>query len=250
MARRILVLVAALAIIPATAGAATPKLSTLKLSVEVTTTAVDDWHYLSADKAPADAVWSEGKGSQTVGYHWKGKLDLLVANRALVARGAQPYQLQPLAAQTAPKATVQREVESWTDHTPVLCGGELGDCGGTQPAPDTHPQFHCGTKKADLQQFVVGSSGNLFQGGGVLTPISWGDCPLPNLRYSDPDTFSFKPFAKLARLKKGRHMTLRQDAESGITDTKRYRGECPPLSGVGQQECSRTAIFARVKRIG
>jgi hypothetical protein len=240
----------ALALSPAAAGASTAQLSTLKLSVEVTTTSVDEWHYLSADKSPADAVWSEGKGSQTVGYHWKGKLNLLVAGKALVAHGASPYQLTPLAAQKAPKATVQRQVESWTDHKPVLCGGELGDCDGSQPPPDTHPRFRCGTKKSELREFVVGSSGNLFLGGGLLNPIEWGDCPLANLRYGDPDTFSFKPFAKLARLKKGRHVTLKQDVVDGIDDSQRYRGKCPPLAGIGQQECKRTGIFVEVTRIG
>jgi hypothetical protein len=248
MKRLLCTLIGLLALAPA-ASAATPHLSTLKLAVEVTNTSVDSWHYLSADKAPADAVWSEGTGSQTSGYTWKGKFNLLVANRALVAHGAMPYALQPLAAQKAPTVTVRREVAKWQDHHPVLCGGELGDCDGAQQ-PDSYPKFHCGTKKATLRDFAVGSSDDAFLGGGLLPSIGWGDCPLPNLQYGDPDTFSFEPFKRLARLKKGQTITLKQDEENGIADGQRTRGKCKPLSGVGQQECNRTGIFVEVTRIG
>jgi hypothetical protein len=265
-------LLAALAL-PAASGAvkrpAMPTLRDFVLKSAVVTEQVD-WHFQSTDRRERCVSYTTGTGDQLIGY----RLQRAARFTLMQSRGS---------IQLTPRELVRFEGDvsrrhDWRPHESECrtCGGELGECDGTQDQPTSRrPSFECGSRTLTAPQLHVvmkarRSPHNLLDRDYVsVEPVAnepqFKNCPPthtggPGLP-SSKELFGAIPlqggeYKRLRSAKPGATVTLSGSVKHGerqglgtYDEPESTEGRCPSLSGTGFQFCVKQSVRAVLQRV-
>ncbi|HMT04577.1 MAG: hypothetical protein KDB48_01685 [Solirubrobacterales bacterium] len=229
--------------------------------LELTGIHVHDWHTQSADYPRGDRGWGTERGTITSGFHTRGngilfrgmqyKGDLPPSMRNL------PFQFYPLQGAVA-KAHNRQKITIRQNLLPG-CGGELGECDGTEPRGIKTTTKHCSRPNARRPfsldydkdtalklKFPFDQSNYSFCGEKYPYFASITEMP-QQLRV-------FGGIDRIAAMKRGQRETMKFSKEHGevtplnSTETRKVK-QCPPMSGPGSQRCWVTDLTYEIRRI-
>lgn len=270
--RTVVAVLAALLVLPAAATAAKrPQLPVLRNFVlqSAVVTAEADWHWQSSVRTDRCTNYEIGSGDQLIVYR------LPRAARYQLIQVGKSASISPREAVRF-EGTVSRRYD-WRPHASEcgICGGELGECDGSerQPQGDRPPRFDCGQRDLRVAQMHVvlmpkSSPHNAEDKDYVsvepkANEPEYRNCPPTQEGGPDfpSDLFGAIPimgpeYQRLLRAKPGQTVTLSGSAKHG--DVQRldrqdsgigYQLRCPSLSGPGRQICVKQTVRAVFKRV-
>lgn len=256
--------IVAVAAFPTAAGAfQAPKVTTMKLAVEITGVHLDDWHYQDEAFPDPERVWAIGGGAQTLGFSTPKP----VPYNAIAMSGSVPggVRLKPLVLSKLgfePMKGSLRRSAKWRTNDGNPCDTE-GSCDASAFEKPKHEKPSCPALRRD-----VGATLEVSRPGGVgpevlavgFLPVPdlaapWKSCP-PDidgitrpLRLTQPRAVLIPSgVARIAGLRRGGSVTLKGSAELGYADGSEA-SKCPQLVGVGMRECGTTDVTVEVRRV-
>lgn len=258
--KRAIVLAAGVALLaalaPAGAAAFTPpKVTMMKLAVEITGIHVVDWHYQSTETLDPEEPWQVGSGTQTLGFSTPKPViygaRLISGN--VPGGNPEPFALTGRSFGKMKSSLRRRATWRYNDGNP--CGGE----GCPQVPPSTHPKPSCPAKRADLSATLelVGPKRDRLNLGFTALKVKnpWTNCPpdvdgaRDRLSLAQPGAITLPAgIARLSKLRRGGKLTLKGSAEIGSDDRSESR-KCPPMSGQGMRQCAVTEVTVEVTRL-
>lgn len=268
----LLALLAALAL-PAASGAvklpAKPTFRDFVLKSAVVTEEVD-WHWQSSERMDRCTGYATGSGDQLITY----RLERPVRFTLMQAPGT---------IQLTPKELVRSEGGvsrryDWRPHESECgrCGGELGECDGTQDQPTSRrPSFECGDRKLQAPQlhFVMKPRRSPHNALGrdyvSVEPVAdepqFRNCPPthqggpgfpPSRELFGAIPLQGGEYKQLLRARPGATVTLRGSDKHGerqglgsYDEPDSTEGRCPALSGPGFQFCVKQNVRAVLQRV-
>jgi hypothetical protein len=230
--------------------------------VELTGTYVHDWRSQSAEFPRSDRGWTVEEGSVSSGFHTKGNG---VVYRGSKLTGEVPKGI-PTAFQFSPvgwpraKANNRQKIKIRRNLIPA-CGGELGECDGTEPKGLKTISKSCGKANA-VVPFSLDydeSKTAWMELDFLYHPSNYEFCGRKYPYFASitelKDRWIKGGVDYVERLKKGRKQTWHHSSEIGEVygpstgfETKRSR-KCPPMKGEGNQRCWTTDLTLEVTRI-
>lgn len=248
-------------LLPAGASAL-PKVTTMKLAVEVTGVHLDDWHFQDEGFPDPERVWAVGSGTQTLAFSTpKPVLYNATVISGTIPGGASAPPLSLAKLSSAPLKGSLRRTAKWRTNDGNPCDTE-GKCNPSEIAKPTHQKPSCPALRRGVPLTLETSS----PGGGaeVLTvgflPVSGLSAPWPNcppdidgitrpLRLAQPRAVLIPGgIARISKLRRGGSLTLKGSAGLGAADGTESKA-CPKLAGIGLQECATTDVTVEVKRL-
>jgi hypothetical protein len=247
---------AALATIAPAAQARAPHLTTFKLDARITGTQTVDWHYQSDGWPSDDRAWTLGRGTQKLDFATSTAFPMQLFDARVPGR--RTTVLQSVALRQPELSGAVSRTQGWDHHVPPQCGGELGDC-STLQAP-AEPSFDCATRQMTVRLTTLEGDSQKGQDiRAVLTPTTakpFAACPpdQPGGAVADLQAGTIGPvtldhtLADVARLRRGKAITLKGTARRGFTDKLTFRTTCPELKGPGFQACQTVDVEVRLRR--
>lgn len=250
------------AIVPAgTSAFQAPKVTKMRLAVEITGIHLVDWHYQSSDELKAENPWVVGSGTQTLGFSSPKPLiykAIAIDGKTPGGTALEPLTLLQLSAKPL-KGSLRRK-GSWRYNDPPPCGE--GQCDGSGGAPIVRPKPSCPAKRrevpAGLEVSNPGGKGQrvLTVGFGLVSLNDvWSQCP-PDMDGAKNSLALGQPRAvflrggveRISKLRRGAKLTLKGSAELGRGLTGESK-TCPEMSGKGLKECAVTDVTVEVTRL-
>jgi hypothetical protein len=248
----------------AAARFAPPRVTSMRLAVEITGIHVVDWHLQEEGFPDPSRAWVAGKGTQTLGFSAPRPVVYL----ATAASGTTPdgTPLSPLAVvplHEKPEKGSLRRRASWRHSDGPSCDSE-GHCEDPVLVPPLHQTPSCPAKRlpVPVKLEVTGPAGAPVRNALTVSFASlgldglWNACP-PDIDGAVRPLALAQPHAvtipggvgSIARLHRGQKVTLKGSYQRGITDRSAESRTCPRLGGIGQQECAVTDVTVEVTRL-
>jgi hypothetical protein len=241
-----------------------PKAKRMTLAVDVTGIHVVDWHVQDGAYPDPARSWSEGSGTQTLGFSTRRPIRFrATALSGTTPRGdaLPPLILAPMRAPAPLKGSLRRTA-SWKVNDGSGCDRE-GGCDDDPVFIPLHAPASCPGKQVAVpaEVDVTAPAGEpqrrvLY---ALIRPAKldglWPNCP-PDmdairrpLRLAQPPSLGFADgIRRISRLRRGGKVTLKAQLEQGAAGGA-PTASCPPLTGPGQQECAVTDITVEVRRL-
>ncbi|MBN8867104.1 MAG: hypothetical protein J0H98_06090 [Solirubrobacterales bacterium] len=238
------------------------KLEQMTYRVQLDGLYVHDWHEQSENYPAGNRVWSKTRGNITSGF---------TTNRGILFRGARftgdfpkgfedpGFQFYPLRG-TIAKTTNRQNVTDKHNYVPA-CGGELGECDGTEPSGVKTVKKQCrkqGRLPFELEYDDEKPGSTLFLRYG-FSQSNHDFCGKSNPFFDSVDQMRDGHFRRglelISKLKKGQRQVWRgsrefgeiRDETTGWQPVKTDR--CPALAGTGFRKCWTIETRVTVTRI-
>lgn len=256
--------VLAVALIPAEANAfSAPKVTIMKLAVEVTGVHLDEWHFQDEAFPDPSRIWSIGSGTQTLGFSTPKPTiySATVISGSVPGGGSVPPLSLAKLGSSPLKGSLRRDA-SWRNNDGDPCDTE-GKCDPAELVGQLHHKPSCPALRravpATLELSRPGGEGPevLTVGFSTVAGLSspWPNCP-PDidgvsrpLRLAQPRAVLLPgAAARISKLARGASVTFKGASELGAQDGDEAK-PCPKLSGPGMRECATTDVTVEVQRI-
>jgi hypothetical protein len=241
---------------------AAPRIHTMRLAVEVTGLHVVDWHREDEGFPDPDRVWIQGEGTQILGFSTPRPVTYLASAFSGTLPGGEPVSplaLAPLHA-VRPLRGLLRRHGSWHHGDGVLCDRE-GGCPEGVVVP-LHQKPDCPVRRLPVSASLATAGGAgrardrvVLKSEATIPSGLWRNCP-PDMEGERAELLGLPteltiPGAvrRIARLPLGGKATFKAAAERGAASGAETAA-CPPLKGLGFQQCAVTDVTVEVTRIG